>query len=174
MNPWIQKVGGGKDEISFSLKRVMVAIDMVSKAAEREPIVIHLNDQDAMHYPTIAQLSADLKDLIAAAMKNVGCLTVRFLGDLKPTVYPIDTGFFQFGKNTEDGSEFSRVIQKALLESDNQELTFVNLATVRDVRIKVGNHRVSQITDDLNVLNTFCEACEMWANESATIHVEER
>lgn len=173
MNPMIQKVGGRKEDISFSLKRVMVAIDMVAKAAEREPIVIHLDDNNKMDYPAIAQLSADLRDLIAAAMQNVGSLTVRFLGDLKPTIYPIDTGFFQFGKNTEDGSEFGRVIQKALLESEGQELTLVNLATVRDVRIKVGNHRVSRITDDLGVLTTFCEACEMWANDSATICVEE-
>jgi hypothetical protein len=173
MNPVILQVGGG-GAVGFSLKRVMLAIDMVAKAAERESVVLRFNDSNTMDYPAIAQLSADLRDLIAGAMKNVGSLTVRYLGDLKPTVYPIGTQFFHLAKTTEDGGEFGKIIQKALLESDGQELTFVNLASVRDVKIHVGNYRAAMITDDLNYLTTFCETCEAWANSSSSICVEER
>jgi hypothetical protein len=172
MNPVITQVGG--DKAGFSLKRVMLAIDMVAKAAEREAVLLRFNDNNTMDYPAIAQLSADLRDLIAGAMKNVGSLTVRYLGDLKPTVYPIGTNFFHLGKTTEDGAEFGKLIQKALLESEGQELTFVNLASVRDVKIHVGNYRAAMITDDLSFLTTFCETCELWANSSSTITIEDR
>lgn len=163
----------GNDQVCFPLRSVMLAIDMVSKAAEREAVLLRFNDNNTMEYPAIAQLSADLRDLIAEAMKNIGSLTVRYLGDLKPTVYPIGTNFFHLGKTTEDGGEFSKLVQKALFQSAGQDITFVNLANVRDVKIHVGNYRASVITDDLSFLTTFCEACEMWANNSATIMVED-
>lgn len=173
MNPVILQVGK-QDGVGFSLKRIMLAIDMVAKAAERDPIVLRFNDDNVMDYPAIAQLSADLRGLIDAAMKNVGSLTVRYLGDLKPTTYPIGTNFFHLTKTTEDGGEFGKLIQKALLESNDQELTFVNLASVRDVKIHVGNYRAAMITDDLSFLTTFCETCEIWANGSVSITIGER
>ena len=126
-----------------------------------------------MHYPTIAQFSSDLRDLIAEAMKNEGTLTVRYLGDLKPSTYPIGTHFFHLHDSTSDGNEFSKILQKALLEGGEQEMTFINLANVRDVRIHVGNHRAVGVTDDIGYLTTLCDTLELWANDSASIKVVE-
>lgn len=158
----------------FSVPRVIVAIETVSKAAGAAPIPLPFNDEGLMHYPIIAQLTSDLRDLMAIAMKNEGSLTVRYLGDLKPTTYPIDTQFFHLNASTADGADFSKILQKALMEGNKEELTFINLANVRDVKIHVGNHRAVGTTDDLRFLTTFCEVLESWANDSASIKVKAR
>lgn len=161
----------GEDGVTFAVPRVLVAIKTVATAAELPVVELPFNDEGAMHYPQVAQLSSDLRDLIAAAMKNEGSLTVRFLGDLKQTIYPLDTQFFHLGQVTEDGGEFGRIIQKSMLETAKQDITFVNLATVRDVKLHVGNHRAIGTTDDLRFLSNFCDALEVWADVSATISV---
>lgn len=168
----IGRVGATNGEVSFAAARILAAIKMVATAAEMPPVEMPFNDDGVMHYPQVAQLSSDLRDLIAGAMRNEGSLTVRFLGDLKPTVYPVDTQFFHLGPPTVDGSEFGRIIQKAMLETEKQDITFVNLSTVRDVKMHVGNHRVVGVTDDLRCLTNFCEALEAWADASATISVK--
>jgi hypothetical protein len=162
----------GAPGVSFSVPRVIVAIETVAKAAEREPIPLPFNDDGVMEYPTIAQFTSDLRDLIAGAMKNEGSLTVRFLGDLKPSVYPVDTHFFHLNESTTDGSEFTKLIQKAMLESGKSDITFVNLSTTRDVKLHVGNHRAIGTTDDLSFLTAFCDTMALWADLSLSIKVE--
>lgn len=156
----------------FSVQRVIVAIDTVAKAAESVPIKIPFDEQGEMGFPTIAQFASNLRDLIEGAMKNEGSLTVRFLGDLKASIYPIDTQFYHLSESTSDGGDFSKLIQKALLSTSKQDLTFINLANVRDVKINVGNHRALNVSDDIRFLTTFCEVLESWADASASMRVQ--
>jgi len=156
---------------TFIVQRVIIAIETVAKAACCDPTSLPFGDDGIMHYPAIAKFMVELRELMAIAMKNEGSLTVRYLGDLKPSVYPIDTHFFHLKDSTEDGADFSRIMQKALFEGTHEELTFINLANVRDVKIHVGNHRALNISQDIKYLTMFCDVLEQWANDSASAKV---
>lgn len=148
---------------TFSVQRTVVALKLVSKAAEMDVLVLPFDENGQMTPAVAGQFVVLLNAQIAQAMKNQGSLTVRFLGDLKATVYPIDTHFFRI--NPTGGSEddnFAAMLKKALLSGEKEDMTFINLANVRDVKIHVGNSHITNVSSDLSYLSRLADALQSW------------
>lgn len=169
-NVRIERVGDKK--FSFAVNRLLVALTAVAKAAQVETPTLPFSEQGEMAFQTTAKLATDLRAMVDQALKNQGSLTVRFLGDLKPTVYPLETEFFHVAKSLDDSGEFIKLLKTTLMAGGREDITFVNLANVRDVKLHVGSGTV-RVTDDLSYITIFCDVLEMWANDSAIVQLVE-
>ncbi len=154
---------------TFSVQRIIVALKMVAKAAEMEGLEMPF-DEDGQMSPSIAgQFVVDVCEQVEQAMKNQGSLTVRYLGDLKPTVYPIDTHFFRINNQSDGMDDFSAILKKALLDGEHEEMTFINLANVRDVKIHVGNTHVMNVSSDIAFLSRLMETFHLWDKDPCSL-----
>lgn len=163
---------GRKDETgaTFLVQRTLVALKMVASAAEVEPLDLPFSNDGEMTPAALGLFAVAINEQIAMALANQGSLTVRYLGDLKPSVYPIDTHFFRI--NPQAGGEddnFVSLLKRALLSGDKQDMTFINLANVRDVKIHVGNSHVLNVSADLAYLSRMVETFELWDKDPCTV-----
>ncbi len=164
---------GRSDETgqTFSVQRTIVALKMIAKAAEGEVLTMPFDENGVMPASVAGRFVVDLSEQIKLAMKNQGSLTVRFLGDLKASVYPIDTHFFRINTHSEGEDDFASILKKALLDGKHEEMTFINLSNVRDVKIHVGNSHVMSVVDDLAFLTRVVEAFELWDKDPCNIRL---
>jgi hypothetical protein len=156
----------------FSIQRTLVALKMVAMAAEVDPLDLPFNDEGIITPSVLGMFTLSLREQINQALKNQGSLTVRFLGDLKASVYPIDTHFFRINP-TGDGQDdnFGTILKKALLGSDKEEMTFINLANVRDVKIHVGNNRIIGSSSDLSYLTDLADTFDLWDKDPCDVKI---
>jgi hypothetical protein len=156
----------------FSVQRTIAALKLVAKAAEVDPLELPFNDDGIMVPSVLGSFTVSLREQINQALKNQGSLTVRFLGDLKASIYPIDTHFFRINPTSEgEDDNFATLLKKALLSSDKEEMTFINLANVRDVKIVVGNNRVVGSSADLSYLTTLADTFDAWDKDPCDVMI---
>lgn len=162
--------GKNPDPKRFKVARILMATTQVARAAETEDLLLPFDDDGRMDWTAMAGLAVKLRKMLDVAYKNQGHVTVRFLGDLKSSTYPVDVEFFHLGANVTE-NEFSEMLRRAIQGSEKEEVVFINLANVRDIKVHVGNAQVSGLNADLACLSAFCDALEAWASDNATIHL---
>src|SRR5208283_2518999 len=86
--------GKNPDPMRFILTRVEIAIKQVAVAAGGGDSILLFDGTDKMDWSDMALLTTRLRSMLDKVYKDQGHVTVRFLGDLKPTTYPLDTQFF--------------------------------------------------------------------------------
>lgn len=160
--------GKNPDPKRFTVQRLLVAISKVTQAAQVEEPKLPFDENGRMEWPVMAGLTNELRKMLDLAYKNQGHVTVRYLGDLKASPYPLDVQFFHLSSDVTQ-NEFSLMLRETIEKASQEEAVFINLANVRDIKVHVGNQRVIGLNNDLSYLSAFCDALEAWASDSATI-----
>jgi hypothetical protein len=89
-------------------------------------------------------------------------VTVRYLGDLKESSYPLSVRFFH-AKGGEDDNDFQTALRKAILDTKGErKFTFVNLANVREIAVDIGAPSIPGIQDDISFMERFLETVQYW------------
>jgi hypothetical protein len=150
----------GKNERVFNTDRIRLAVSKLVQASELSG--------DKFNLDWLKTGTDDFQDkvkfwdyLCNEAMKSVGKVTVRFLGDLKESTYPLSVKFFQ--AKGDDESDFIGILRKTITEaSGERKITFVNLANVREISVDIGNIKIPGLQDDIAFLLNFLEYTRNW------------
>ena len=149
-----------KNAKAFNTDRIRLAVSKLIQASELSGDEFNL---DWLKTGTVTfQDKVKLWDyLCTEALKAVGKVTVRFLGDLKESTYPLSVKFFQ--AKGDDESDFMGILRKSITEAAGErKITFVNLANVREVSVDIGNIKIPGLQDDIAFLLNFLEYTRDW------------
>ena len=109
----------------------------------------------------LSSFARKLKRLAEEVVQENGKVTVRYLGDLKPSDYDLSTRMFHL-TGTSTGEEFREMIVDAMMDGKD-EAWLVNLRNVRDVRIKIGNSDVPGLEKNLKEVHRAADVMTLWS-----------
>ena len=146
----------------FNVDRIRIAVTKLVQASEVNGDDYNL---DWLNVPGSVSLKEKTKTwdfLCNEALKAVGKVSVRFLGDLKESNYPLSVKFFQ--AKGDDESDFMGILKKTITEAGGVErkITFVNLANVREVSVDIGNIKIPGLQDDISYMLGFLDYTFDW------------
>lgn len=165
--------GDGVDTFAnerLSMERLRINMQMLSKAAEFNPTA-DLITQAKWSKDELLAFSLDYQALAGAVKANCGKLIVRYVGDLKQTEYPLSAKLFHLA-DTVSQDEMSSLLNRAL-SSGEAEIDFINLANVRDIKVKVGHRAVTGIEDELRYADSVINALTAWMSAECGARIED-
>jgi hypothetical protein len=126
-----------------------------------------LNDRQPRHIlqPLVASdVASYLEEMVAVVFDHRGRITVRYVGDLKPTEYTTDVEFFAVATGVEQG-EFSKLLREAVLSGGGKR-TLINLSNVRDIVIDVGHADARNMGAEVSWLSAVADTFKAWGDIS--------
>jgi len=151
----------------FSLTRIQAALAAAQRACGIDFVIdLGFDDEGRMGFAKAAKVSVKLREIIEMTLRNTGSITVRYIGDLKPTVYPTNLNYFNSA--TQESLQGFVEHLKVALHSEADEVVVANLHTIRDIRIRRGADG-QEIAKDINRLSVFADQLDLWASESADL-----
>jgi hypothetical protein len=116
-----------------------------------------------------SEVAAYLYDMVKVVFDGRGRVTVRYVGDLKPTEYPTDVEFFSIASGIEQG-EFSRLLREAVIRGGGKQ-TLINLSNVRDIVIDAGSSDIRNLGAEVSWLSAVADTFLAWGD--ATLAIKE-
>lgn len=146
----------------FTADRVKLALAKLAQAADKDPADYACEWLNSPGLVNLKKVRAEWRQLANDALQAVGKVTVRYLGDLKESSYPLSVRFFH-AKGGEDDNDFQTVLKKAILATKGErKFTFVNLANVREIAVDIGAPSIPGIQDDIAFVERLLETIQYW------------
>lgn len=153
----------------LSMDRLNVNARLLSKAAEYD-IPADFITQTRFTKDELVEVIDAYRTLVKDVKANCGKLIVRYVGDLKATEYPMSARLFHLAE-TVSQNEMTSLIEMAL-SSGQAEVEFINLANVRDIKVKVGHRSVVGVEDELRYADSVINTLLAWTSAECGARLE--
>lgn len=148
------------DSLATSVGKLLVAIDNPSVKMEQIETLVQKMSGDGFEQACLDELIASLGQIISDVIKQNGRVEVRYVGDLKPIKYDLHARFYHLTQHSTDEG-LRKIIQDSITRG-RSEVTLINLANVRDIKISIGNASVIELSSELAVVQKACEKFREW------------
>lgn len=157
---------------SFSVTRIIKILDQILAIQGGAFPVGAKEARNALamkvrHESMASEVAAYFYDMANVVFDGRGRVTVRYVGDLKPTEYTTDVEFFSIASGIEQG-EFSRLLREAVIKGGGKR-TLINLSNVRDIVIDVGNADVRNFGSEVSWLSAVADTFKAWGEATLVI-----